>query len=150
MTSNQWMSALKLFLPSWNFFNDFAEVPRLEYCLVSSGTVAMDWKPLFADHDSRDLGRVLFNPSGNLELLEASLVERAVDELRDDPHSDRNRFAKSEAHSTLERLTRTRLAHLHSSPGPDRFRFRLVMIEPGAPSRIVFTSEELSLARPGK
>ncbi len=150
MISDKWKPALKLFLPSWNFFNDFAEVPRLEYCLISSRTVAIDWKPFFTGHDTRDLRRVLFNPSGNLELLEASLVERAVDELRDDPLSNRNRFAKSETHSTLERLTRTRLAHFHSSAGPDRFRFRLVLIDPGAPSQIVFTSEELPFARPGK
>ena len=99
MTSEKWMSALTLFLPSWNFFNDFAEVPRLEYCLIAGKTGATDWKPLLTDHDTRDLGRVLFNPSGNLELLESSLVEQAVDELRDDPSSDRTHFAKTETHS---------------------------------------------------
>lgn len=150
MISDKWMPALKLFLPSWNFFNDFAEVPRLEYCLISSRTVTIDWKPLFTWHDTRDLRRVLFNPTGNLELLEASLVERAVDELRDDPRSDRNWFAKSEAHSTLERLTRTRLAQIHTSSGSERFRFRLVLIDPGSPAQSLFTSEELPLARPGK
>jgi len=144
------MFALKLFLPSWNFFNDFAEVPRLEYCVISERTGTTDWKPLLTDHNTRDLGRVLFNPSGNLVLLEASLVDRAVNELSEDPSFDRNRFAKSETHSTLERLTRTRLAQLHSSPDSDRFRIRLVLLEPGAPDRIVFTSEELPLVRPGK
>ena len=99
MISEKWMFTLKLFFPSWNFFNDFVEVPRLEYCLISSKTGATDWKPSLTDHDTRDLGRVPFNPSGNLELLESSLVERAVDELRDDPSSDRPHFAKTETHS---------------------------------------------------
>ena len=150
MISEKWMSALKLFLPSWNFFNDFAEAPRLEYCVISDRTGATDWRPLLTDHNTRDLGRVLFNPSGNLELLEASLVDRAVNELSEYPRSDRNRFAKSEAHSTLERLTRTRLAQLHSSSDSDRFRIRLVLIEHGAQAQIVFTSEELPLPSPGE
>lgn len=144
------MSALKLFLPSWNFFNDFAEVPRLEYCVISNMTAVMDWKPLLTDHNTCDLGRVLFNPAGNVELLKASLVDRAVNELSGDPRSDRNGFAKSEALSTLERLTRTRLAQLYSASDSDRFRIRLVLIEPGTAARTVFTSEELPLTRPGK
>ncbi len=147
MFSRQWMPALKLFLPSWNFFNDFGAVPRIEYRLLSAGAVATDWQPLFRNHDTRDVGRVVFNPAGNLELLEKSLVDRAVDALGLSQVAAPDLFAGSETHAALARLVRSRIGEHRIPPDADRFRFRLVMIEPGAVPEVAFVSEEFAWAK---
>ena len=146
MFSRQWMPALKLFLPSWNFFNDFSAVPRIEYRLLPAGAVATDWRPLFRNHDTCDVGRVLFNPAGNLELLEKSLVERAVDELELGP-AGRDSFAGSETEAALIRMARARIGESLVTVAGERFQVRLVMTEPGAAPEVAFVSEEFAWAK---
>ena len=146
MISNTWMVALKLFLPSWNFFNDFAAVPRMEYQLVCAGAEAGEWRPLFTNNGKRSVFRILFNPSGNLELLEKSLIDRAVDELSPDER-DKHALVASEARSTLARIAKARINDRYTSATFDQYRFRVILVEPGFPNEVVFASDLLSLER---
>lgn len=137
------MNALKLFLPSWNFFNDFAAVPRMEYRLVGTTVGPTDWRPLFTNHSTRGLGRILFNPQGNLELLEKSLIDRADDEVRLMTDSEGAAFAESETHAALVRMARFHLMARTECAGAGQFQFRLALGEPGSPPAVVFTSAVL-------
>lgn len=148
MITEKWMFALKLFLPSWNFFNDFGEVPRLEYQVVGEGADSVDWRPVFSRYWTGRVGRMLFNPVGNLELLEQSIVSRAVDELDSGTAGACSAFTTSETHTMLERLVRGKIAERFSAAGPDRFRFRLVTVEPGAEPKVVFSSDEFPIKEP--
>lgn len=145
MSFRRLMDALKLFLPSWNFFNDFAAVPRLECRRVQPEGAAAGWEPLFTNHTTRGVGRILFNPQGNLELLEKSLIDRADDEARMMAGPDGAGFATTETHSALARLTRARLAKRTDFTGADKFQFRLTLGEPGAVPTVIFTSAALPL-----
>ncbi len=148
MTSENWMSALKLFLPSWNFFNDFGEVSRLEYRLTGAGMDSGEWQPVFPRHSTHGIGRIFFNPTCNLELLEQSMVARAVDELSRDPAAKGSTIPTVATHEMLVRLVRGKVEGILGHAAADRFRFRLVTVEPGAAPKVVLSSAELPLKEP--
>ena len=147
--------ALKLFLPSWNFFDDFDVVPCLEARVVREPDDGADWRPVFPGSTTRRWTRTFYNPWGNLELMERSLVERAADELgeRPDPAELGIEFSRSETFAMLTRLVRRRLRagapHLGDAvrePADSaRFQFRIVQTGPGVPREVLFVSSGLAL-----
>ncbi len=149
--------ALKLFLPSWNFFDDFSATPRLEFRTRTGnndGPADSDWQLLHASHSTRSVGRTFFNPRGNAELFELALVETAADELKAIDQSQRRRFLDSDAWSRLAPLLMRRTSgSLQKSPGILRtsslvqFRLRLTT-RSGDPDEW-FETPWLSLGRTG-
>jgi len=131
---------LKLLLPSWNFFNDFDEVTQLEFCVSSDGAVESAWQPLHATYSTRGWGRVIFNPEGNLELLEKSLLDRVATALRESPTPSQASFEQSEAGVLLARIVRGRLRESRSNTEGMTFRFRLVRVAATAAREILFES----------
>jgi hypothetical protein len=147
MHSPAWKVALKLFLPSWDFFNDFGPVIRLESRWLRPGVAALGWRPVFTRHTTGSWARTLFNPAGNLELLEHSWVDRAATEAGPEPDGVGALFATTETHARLVRIARARLLAAHREPGEDSFQFRLVQIEPGGAFEVIFTSVALPATR---
>ena len=156
---NHWspLHVLKLFLPSWNFFDDFDAVPRLEVRWVLGHS---EWRSLFPVSTTRSWWRAFYNPWGNLELLERSQVERAADELEElveparvgfgpgraaSPSLGRSRaaleFCGGQTFALLTRLVAGRLRAVGvDSTVAHEFQFRLVLTPPGAAREILFVS----------
>ena len=136
MITAQFSNILKLFLPSWNFFNDFSATPRLDARIIHEGQ-EHEWQPLYAENSTHSLTRIIFNSRGNLELLEKTFIDRAVDMFDEaNPHAAKQ-FEQCPHHQTLIRIVRSRL--ITTQPN-DAFQFRLVMTFPGEPEEILFTS----------
>lgn len=140
MPTSPWLIALKLFLPSWDFFNDFTAVPAMELSVIRADGTDPGWQPAFPPNVALPWWRVLFNAQGNRDLLEQSIVERAAEELSEqlpatfpgpDPTVDR-----------LVRLARNR-ARQTGLPMESGFRFRLVLREPGLAEQVLFVSPPL-------
>lgn len=121
---------LKLFLPSWNFFNDFSAVPRLDVRVIRDGCEA-EWLPLYPSTSTSSIRRVFFNADGNAELLEKTFIDRAADELPQ--NCDKH-------HAVLTRIVRSRLPAMQPA---DAFQFRLVVTSPGEPDEVLFVSARL-------
>jgi hypothetical protein len=132
---------LKLFLPSWNFFNDFSAVPRLDARIIQGGRES-EWRPLHLATPTRSIRRVFFNADGNLELLEKTFIERAAEEFTSDHPRTRGQQSVTESglgkhHETLSRIVRSRLKATQSA---DEFQFRLVMTSAGVTDEVLFVS----------
>lgn len=136
------INVLKLFLPSWNFFDGFAAVPRLDVRVIGDAGDG-DWRPLFAEHSTRSLSRIVFNPRGNLELLEKDFIERATDVLEGQGAQSSQEFAMSEGCAILVRIVRGRLTAMRPD---DEFQFRLVMAGVGQPDAVLFVSQRYPIA----
>lgn len=135
-----WRLVGKLFLPSWNFFNDFAEVTRLEFCWSRAGGLDSVWQPLHPLNSTQSWWRVFFNPAGNLDLLEKSLIDRIAAGLRELEAGTLPNFETAEEFEILARLTRARLHQSGAQSAEKHFRFRLVLLEPGGRSETLFES----------
>ena len=135
MTTKSLAHIFKLFLPSWNFFNDYSATPRLETQLICDGH-ELKWQPLYANHSTRSLWRVFFNPHGNAELLEKTFIDRAVEEL-DSTAQSLKQFQGGDSYKVLLNIVRRQLIHPAAN---DAFQFRLTMTNPGAADEILFTS----------
>ncbi|MEK7780815.1 MAG: hypothetical protein AAB370_04880 [Verrucomicrobiota bacterium] len=144
-----WKLVLKLFLPSWNFFNDFDAVARLEFCVMRHDGGEAGWRPLYPTNTTRSWGRVIFNPSGNLELLEKSLIDRVATSLRESDASTKANFARSVDCELLTRIARVRVQQLVTEAADVSFRFRLVVADSMAASETLFESTAQPLA-PGQ
>lgn len=131
---------LKLLLPSWNFFNDFDEVTQLEFCVRRDGAGESAWQPLHPPHSPHNWGRGFFNPAGNLELLEKSLIDRVATALRENPDTPPSGFASSEAGMLLARIVRGRLSESHPDRATLTFRFRLLRVDARAVRELLFES----------
>ncbi len=146
--ANAGMLVLKLFLPAWNFFNDFSVVSRVEFAPVTAGETQFDWQPLYPVRTTTSWGRVIFNPAGNLELLEQSLLDRVATALRENPAAADADFAASEAHELVLRIVRARLGERGLSGAGRLFQFRFVLSEPAAADEILFVSTPWPLVIP--
>lgn len=147
-SANAGMLVLKLFLPAWNFFNDFSIVSRVEFALVTADKTKSVWEPLDPVRTTTSWGRVIFNPAGNLELLEQSLLDRVATALRESPAAADGDFAGSEAHELVLRIVRARLMERGFSVAGMRFRFRLVLSVPAAADEVLFESTPWPLVIP--
>jgi hypothetical protein len=145
-----WKLVLKLFLPSWNFFNDFDVVPQLEFRLTRAGQEDLEWRPLYPVRSMRSWRRVLFNPSGNLELQEKSLIDRVATALRESDASIGADFARSDDCALLTRIARGRIQQLVPEPAVTAFRFRLVIAAARAAGETLLESTAQPLAEPGR
>ncbi len=136
MIAEQFSNILKLFLPSWNFFNDFSAVPRLDARIIRE-SCEHEWQPLYVENSTRSLTRVIFNARGNLELLEKTFIDRAADVFDEaNPHAAKQ-FEQCPHHQTLIHIVRSRLVMTQPN---DEFQFRLLMTLPGEPEEILFIS----------
>lgn len=145
-----WKLVLKLFLPSWNFFNDFDAVARLEFCVMRAGKEDLNWRSLYPLNTTRSWGRVIFNPSGNLELLEKSLIDRVATALRESSDLTKTDFGQSDDCVLLTRIARVRIQQLVTETVGASFRFRLVVADSMAASETLFESTAQPLAEPGQ
>lgn len=138
-----WKLVLKLFLPSWNFFNDFDAVTRLEFCMVRAGEAESAWLPVHPNTTTPSWARVFFNAQGNRELLEKSLIDRIATAVQESGEPTNSDFAQTEAGLLLTRIVRARLQE-QGTPATT-FRFRLVAVDAENCSETLFESAALSL-----
>lgn len=131
---------LKLFLPSWNFFNDFSTVPRLDVRTIHDGRES-EWRPLYASAPTRSIRRVFFNADGNIELLEKNLIDRTAEEFADEDQKAVKRFQSDTNIRMLAGIARSRLT---ATQPADEFQFRLVMTNLGQPEEVLFVSARLT------
>ena len=131
---------LKLFLPSWNFFNDFSTVPRLDVRTIHDGRES-EWRPLYASAPTRSIRRVFFNADGNIELLEKNLIDRTAEEFADEDQKAVKRFQSDTNIRMLAGIARSRLT---ATQPADEFQFRLVMTNLGQPEEVLFVSTRLT------
>lgn len=136
-----WKLVLKLFLPSWNFFNDFDAVTRLEFCTAAAAGTESPWQPVHPNTSTSGWVRVFFNAQGNQELLEKSLIDRIATAVQESPASANPDFTQTEMGLMLARIVRARLPE----PGTrtTSFRFRLVAVAAGNHSETLFESAAL-------
>jgi hypothetical protein len=132
---------LKLFLPSWNFFNDFSTVQRLDIRAISAEKET-DWQAAFSNETNQSFSRVFFNARGNLELLQHSYIDRAASWFNPDSKQTAKQFEATNHHRLLAIITRDQLAAI---PDAKRFQFRLVVTNSGSPDQVLFTSQEFSM-----
>ena len=101
------------------------------------------WQQPFADHRTTGLGRVWFNPWGNLELLEKSWIERAADELENSTPAEARSFCQRETFRMLSNMVRRRMLLPLEDGAAGRaayFEFRIT-----TDSSVLFTSPLLEL-----
>lgn len=139
MFSRRLLLALKLFLPSWNVFNDFGAVTRVEVSLNPAAAESR-WRPVFGDFTTSSCRRITFNPEGNLALQEQSLIERDAEELAGEQRDEVERF--------IARAVRAQLAAPTGKLAVKDFRFRIVERTAGEAGKVRFVSAEFPLTEP--
>lgn len=144
-----WKLVLKLFLPSWNFFNDFDAVAQLEFCVKRADEAAPVWRPLYSTSSTRSWARVIFNPEGNLELLEKSLIDRVATALREGEFATKADFGRSADCALLVRIVRVRIQPIVPEPAGASVCFRLVLVNPTT-RETLFESTAQPLSEPGQ
>lgn len=142
-----WKLVLKLFLPSWNFFNDFGLVTRLEFCPAPAGSGASVWQPVHPEVTTSDWTRVFFSVRGNRELLEKSLIDRVATALQDQPAPVDASFGQSASGLILARIVRARL-RTSDLAAVQAFRFRLVTVDAANHCETLFESAVLPVMEP--
>jgi hypothetical protein len=136
MITTALLNILKLFLPSWNFFNDFSTSHRLDERTIRAGHES-DWQPIREDHSTRSIGRLFFNSSGNLELLENTFIDRAAQEIAVSSAEGVKHFEQGALHDSLVRILRRRIG---AAQAGDEFQFRLVSTNPSELDAELFVS----------
>ncbi len=130
---------LKLFLPSWNFFNDFSTFLRLDVRTIHDGCES-EWRPLYSTAPTPSIRRIFFNADGNAELLEKTFIDRMAENIADEDQKAVKRFESDTNILMLAGIARSRLT---TTQPADQFQFRLVMASPGEAEEVLFVSAHL-------
>ena len=97
--SGQRIFLFRSFFPSWRFFDDLADVPRLQVRWTEEGSTEFcSWTTLAKKPPFR-LKQLFFNPEGNFFLTHQSLLSQLLMEL-----SDLQSGAGCDLHSAHEQL----------------------------------------------
>ena len=85
---SQWVQLLRMLLPSWRFFEELGDVPRLEFREGSDDSLG-PWQPVIVPL-RRSMRRLVYNPDGNLALACESLLQQLIGDVADlaQPTSD--------------------------------------------------------------
>lgn len=114
--------ALKLFLPSWNFFEDFSVTARIEIRIRNGEGTIGEWRLMFPETSTRSLKRVFFNAAGNAELFKLAVIENVADLLKGKTEAERCTF---EGSAEGRRLARWAGEAARGAGGEVQYRLRL-------------------------
>lgn len=116
--------ALKLFLPSWNFFDDFSVTARIEIRTRARAGEEGGWRLMFPESSTRGVGRAFYNPRGNAELFKLAVVENVAERLKDMEAAQRSAFESSEDGVRLAGWVREQAARTEAH-GEVQYRLRM-------------------------
>jgi hypothetical protein len=122
--SGPWLFLMRGFLPNWRFFHAVDLRPRLHV----RGRIGAEWSPWIVIHPRarRRLSHLIFNPTGNLLLLEQTLVEHLAADVAE--CDDGAKVGDLVPYQMVARLARQKL--LLATPLADAFQFRLCAEDP--------------------
>lgn len=134
---------LRVFVPSWRFFDEIHHTPKLYYRIGPSADQLGDWT-LCRVRRERRLSHLFLNPDINLDLAAATLSERFVSEASRAP--DGTDLEETVSYKLLREVVRS---HLRHCCGPDqrgtRFQFKIslaTLLNPGLPEHDFLVSPE--------
>lgn len=98
---------LRLFLPSWKFFEDFRETPRLFFRVAAVPGRFGPWQEACPPTETRPWTVLFLNPQGNLRLANLGAVDRLLDEAARRPFDTESESSVSLR--LIENIVRERL-----------------------------------------
>jgi len=116
------MNFLRIFVPSWRFFDRLGRVPEVLFRGKSLDSESKKWQPLLIK-PKRKFYNLLFNPAGNLYLAYMSLIEKVLD----DSQSQSKKFEDTVSFKLLKNLVREKV--LESSPDYTHYDFKIIVKE---------------------
>lgn len=128
---------IRLFFPSWRFFDELGAAPLLQYRIKEKTSEFGDWK-VGVPSSPYAFGKLFLNPAGNLRNACNTMLERFVAELtKSEPDSS---VESSVSYRLVEELLR---AQLRENVGAI-FQFRILIRTTSAalPTEAVIISSE--------
>lgn len=117
-TEINWRIAIMIraFFPSWKFFEDYADIPKVFFRTQDTDEWRIVEEPLH-----RSLFKLVFNPKGNQALAFGSLVQQLLFDLN--KTKDVPEFEKTTSYALIQELVRRRLG-----PNTVTFQFKVANI----------------------
>lgn len=116
------MDFLRIFMPSWRFFDRLGRVPEVFFRGKSLEAESKKWQPLL-EKPKRKSYNLFFNPGGNLYLAQVSLIEQVLD----DSQKESKKFEETVSFKLLKNLVREKV--LESSPDYTHYDFKIIVRE---------------------
>jgi hypothetical protein len=120
-----WMM-LRVFFPSWRFFDNLDWVPQLRFRIV--GQTDDHWYDIF-DPEPRTLSTIFLNPRGNFRMAAHSLVEQFSNDMAE--VNDDSKVENLISYQLVKQLVEFRMVELGLAQEGVRYQFRLDSIIPG-------------------
>lgn len=121
---NEWVQLLRIALPSWRFFEELGDVPRLRYRAGAREGELGPWQPLLKPQ-RRGLRRLIYNPDGNLALAHESVLHQLLADV-----GEREAGRADELDEVVSyRLVRNLVEGTARAGGQRYFQFELVIVD---------------------
>lgn len=132
---------LRAFFPSWKFFDDIGDEPRL-YLRAGVGATLGQWEPALP-RPPRRWRALVYNADGNLLLACGSLVQQLCDELEATDPAHPERLTATVAYELTRNLVQFRLRE--RAPAATRYQFKLRLHRLDGSDEDVLVSPEYEL-----
>ena len=115
------LQLLRIFFPSWRFFEDIDEPPQLYYRTGTEPNSFTHWRPCI-EKIERKWHQLFLNAQGNTVLAYQTLLHQLIDEIAELPDEERKDLEKKVSYQLAKRLARLSIPHpyLHT-----HFQFKL-------------------------
>ena len=111
--------------PSWRFFEDLDQLPRLEYRYAIGDSELGEWQEALAK-PKRGISTLLLNAQGNLYLACQSMLQQLESDIGDLAEGGQEEFVHSVSYRLARSLVIYRLsAAATTATSPRRFQFRV-------------------------
>jgi hypothetical protein len=121
--SGPWWFLLRSFLPSWQFYHDVGQQPRLFFRSQVAGNPWSDWQ-IFVPRARFSPLNLFHNPENNLELLHQTLIDQLSTDIYALP--DGSKVEELVSYQLANRLVRHLLVRCDANPAAYQFEIRLV------------------------
>ena len=129
LMNNSYLKLLRVFFPSWRFFEAVTPIPKISYRLIQANQFKPEWQDLPVHSKPRLWRQLWHNPQGNLYLHYQSRVEQLINDIatRSEEQSARD-VTQSGSYQIIRSYIEEELQQYHPEGFQD-FEFKIGVLE---------------------
>ena len=135
LTKSRYVEGRAIFLmralfPSWRFFEEITDIPKLFYRIENSPGQYDPWKPCLW-RPTRSLSALLLNAEGNLMFAFGGVVQHLMQDLESVAPEDLEEFMKSPSYQLSKNIALHHLRQDYDSSTVRNFQFKICTVLQG-------------------
>lgn len=112
--ANPRLKLLRVFFPSWRFFDTVQPIPKIQYRISEDGNTYSDWMDFELVRTPRKLKHLLHNPDENLRIALQIQFEQLLNDIAESKETEAKNFESLTSYKIVSTAIKTQILKTHS------------------------------------